>query len=152
MQKEAAVRGREDRPDVLDWFVRIHAGRHALGSNYTVLIYLGEPPASPDDWRSSPNLVGSHAVLKGGFGGGDGEIIEGFVHLNKALAERHILSESEGHIEAYIKDKINWRILKVSVGEAPANTSTQRPRIWWYDLRSMAMEYQQRKLPISRSQ
>ena len=104
----------EDKPDVLDWFVRIRAGRHALGSNYTVLIYLGEPPLSPDDWRSSPNLAGSHTILSGSFGGVDGEITEGFVHLNKLLTERGLLSNTEEEVEAYLKENIEWRVLKVS--------------------------------------
>lgn len=102
----------ENKPDILDWFVRIRTRRKALGVNYTVLIYLGEPPASPDDWRSSPNQVGSHAVLSGGFGGG--EITEGFAHLNKYLDKRGVLSKSEEDIEAHIKENIDWRILKVS--------------------------------------
>lgn len=104
----------EDRPDVLDWFVRIRAGRHGLGSNYTVLIYLGEPPLSPDDWRSSPNLAGSHTILSGGFGGEAGEITEGFVHLNKKLTECGVLPNAEEEVEAYLKENIEWRVLKVS--------------------------------------
>lgn len=109
--------GSKSRPDVLDWFVRIHARRNALGENsgYNVFIYLGEPPSSPDKWRSSPNLVGQHAVLRGGYGGGRNEITEGFVHLNGHLSNRGVLSKPENEIDKFIKERIEWRILRVSV-------------------------------------
>lgn len=106
--------GSKGRPDILDWFVRIRARRNALGENYNVLIYLGEPPSSPDKWRSSPTLVGQHAVLRGGFGGGRNDITEGFVHLNKHLSNRGMLSKTEDEIDSFIKEKIEWRILAVS--------------------------------------
>ncbi|CAK5268986.1 unnamed protein product [Mycena citricolor] len=109
-------------PTMLDWSVRIHVQKYALPSTFCVLIFLGPVPSSPLEWRASPSYVGSHTAFvntssarcanctaqahaDGGF------VIEGFVHLNEALAR--VLSQASFEPEAvvpFLAQELSWRV------------------------------------------
>lgn len=109
-----------ERADMVDWFVRIRSGRFALGGSYTILLFLGEPPASQAEWRTSPNLLGLHAVFVSSRASmcancqsQKDNIDEGFVHITERLESLGLLSQPEEQIETYVRENLRWRIQKV---------------------------------------
>jgi tyrosinase len=108
---------------VHDWAVRIHAKKYELGHSYMVLIFLGEVPADPSQWRSAPSFIGIHVT----FVNTEAEqcancreqaevVAEGFVHLNGAIAKRSNLSSFEPSVVApYLRDNLHWRVQSVRV-------------------------------------
>lgn len=105
-----------------DWTARIRVKKYALQGSFSVLIFLGEVPENPRSWRSSPSFVGAHHA----FVNSAAEqcencrnqadlVIEGFVHLNTAIAQRSGLGSFEpAVVEPYLKRELSWRIQKVN--------------------------------------
>ncbi|KAK0480190.1 photo-regulated tyrosinase [Armillaria novae-zelandiae] len=116
-----------------DWTARIRVKKYTLGGSFSVLIFLGEVPEDPRSWRSSPSFVGAHHA----FVNSAAEqcencrnqadlVIEGFVHLNTAIAQRSGLGSFEpAVVEPYLKRELSWRIQKadrtaVNVPDVPS--------------------------------
>jgi len=112
-----AVVGNEGQTVVHDWTCRIHCKKHELGGSYWVLIFLGEVPHDPSQWRTSPSFVGGHYVFVTSTGNEQVDTVsEGFVHLNKAIASRSGLSSYEPNVVIpYLKDNLEWRVQSVRV-------------------------------------
>ncbi|KAK0223503.1 photo-regulated tyrosinase [Armillaria fumosa] len=104
-----------------DWTARIRVKKYALGGSFSVLIFLGEVPENPRSWRSSPSFVGAHHAFVNSAAGQCENcrnqadlVIEGFVHLNTAIAQRSGLGSFEpAVVEPYLKRELSWRIQKV---------------------------------------
>jgi tyrosinase len=105
----------------LDWFARIRVKKYQFKQSFTVFIFLGPVPNHVAQWRSSPNLAGSHSE----FVNSDPEhcancmenadiITEGFIALDDDLERKGFTNQSEAEIEKYISDNIHWRIQLVS--------------------------------------
>jgi tyrosinase len=106
---------------IYDWAARIHAKKFELRQGYAVLIFLGEVPNDEEHWRTSPSFVGAHCA----FVNSDTDqcancreqeelVVEGFVHLNGAIAKHSGLSSYEpGAITPYLKDNLHWRVQTV---------------------------------------
>jgi tyrosinase len=114
----------KEGPNVLrDWTVRIHFKKYELGGSFAVLIFLGQVPEDPSQWRTAPTFVGSHhafvnSVASRWDNGRDQEDIvnEGFVHLNSAIAERSGLSSFDPSVVIpYLKENLHWRVQAVRV-------------------------------------
>jgi tyrosinase len=111
-----------EAPDVIyDWAARIHAKKFELGHGYAVLIFLGDIPDDPEHWRTSPSFVGAHIAFVNthteqcaNCREQTEHVIEGFVHLNEAIAKQSGLSSFEPNvITPYLKDNLHWRIQAV---------------------------------------
>ena len=112
---------------IYDWAVRIHAKKYELGHGYVVLIFLGDVPEDPSQWRCAPSFVGAHVS----FVNTDAEQcdncreqaeleVEGFVHLNAAIAKRSGLSSYEpSGVAPYLKDNLHWRVQAVCSFQLP---------------------------------
>jgi tyrosinase len=92
---EKAQHGEEGETVVHDWACRIHCKKFELGGSFWVLIFLGQVPDDPSQWRSCPSFVGGHYVFVNSSADqcancrGQADVVsEGFVHLNKAIASR----------------------------------------------------------------
>jgi len=106
---------------IYDWAVRVHAKKYELGHGYVVLIFLGEVPDDPSQWRTCHSFVGAHCA----FVNPDAEqcgncreqaelVVEGFVHLNPIIAKRSGLSSYEPNVVApYLRDNLHWRVQAV---------------------------------------
>ncbi|KAG8960489.1 hypothetical protein FRC00_000213 [Tulasnella sp. 408] len=104
-----------------DWTARVHVSRDAAGCSFAVLIFLGPVPEDPAQWCTSESYVGAHYV----FTNSQAEqcancrdtadaLVEGFVHLNKAIAARSGLNSFDPDVvEPYLKENLAWRVLKV---------------------------------------
>jgi len=102
--------GNEGQSVVHDWTCRICCKKHELGGSYWVLIFLGEVPDDPKQWRTCPSFVGGHYVFVSSVERGD-TVSEGFVHLNNAIASRSGLSSYDPDVVVpYLKDNLEWRI------------------------------------------
>ncbi|KAG9042400.1 hypothetical protein FS837_010910 [Tulasnella sp. UAMH 9824] len=109
-----------------DWTARIHVNKYAAGCSFSVLIFLGPVPEDLAQWCTSESYVGAQHV----FTNSQAEQcencrntaeaqIEGFVHLNNAIAARSGLDSFDPEVvEPYLKENLAWRILKV--GTVPA--------------------------------
>ncbi|KAF8500857.1 photo-regulated tyrosinase [Russula emetica] len=109
----------KEGPKVLnDWTVRIHFKKYELGGSFAVLIFLGQVPDDPSQWRTAPTFVGSHhAFVNSAASQCDNcreqadLVVEGFVHLNSAIAERSGLSSFDPSVVIpYLKANLQWRI------------------------------------------
>jgi len=109
----------EGQTVINDWTCRIHCKKYELSGSYWVLVFLGEVPEDPSKWRTSPNFVGGHYSFVNSAAGHCTNcrdqvdiVIEGFVHLNKAIASRSGLSSYEPSVVTpYLKDNLHWRVL-----------------------------------------
>lgn len=83
-----------------------------------MLIFLGDVPEDHLNWRTSPSLVGSHFAFANSVPGQCSNcseqaeiVIEGFVHLNRAIAKlSDISSYDPSEVVPYLQDKLHWRI------------------------------------------
>jgi tyrosinase len=115
--------GREGSKVLRDWTVRIHFKKYELGGSFAVLIFLGQVPNDPSQWRTAPTFVGSHhAFVNSAASQCDNcreqadLVVEGFVHLNSAIAERSGLSSFDPSVVVpYLTQNLHWRIQAVRV-------------------------------------
>jgi hypothetical protein len=95
-QKPEDGKPRKEASNVLnEWTARISYNKNELGGSCFMLIFLGEVPEDPLQWRKSRSLVGLHyasecAVIQ--YDNRRNQVAGGFVHLNWAIAERSGLS------------------------------------------------------------
>jgi len=106
---------------IYDWAARIHSKKFELGHGYAILIFLGEVPNDEEHWRTCPSFVGAHFA----FVNSSTEqcancreqeelVVEGFVHLNEAIAKHSGLSSYEPSVVApYLKNNLHWRVQSV---------------------------------------
>jgi tyrosinase len=106
---------------IYDWAARVHAKKYELGHGFIVLIFLGEVPDDPCQWRTCPSFIGAHCA----FVNTDAEqcancreqaelVVEGFVHLNGAITKRSGLSSYEPSVVVpYLRDNLHWRVQAV---------------------------------------
>jgi tyrosinase len=106
-----------------DWSARIHAKKYEIGRGYLVLIFLGAVPDDCEQWRTCASFVGAHVSFANASADQCGNcreqaelVIEGFVHLNQAIAKCSGLSSYEPEVVApYLKENLHWRIQSVRV-------------------------------------
>jgi tyrosinase len=124
--------GNEGQVVLHDYTARVHFKKYELGGSFSVLIFLGDVPNDPSQWRKCNAFVGAHhafvnsAASQCGNCKNQADIYsEGFVHLNSAIAKRSGLSSYEAEqVLPYLKDKLHWRIQAagkaVEVGKLPS--------------------------------
>ncbi len=114
----------KEAPNVLyDWTARIHFKKYELGGSFGVLIFLGQVPEDPSQWRTARTFVGAHHAFANSAASQCDNcrqqadvVVEGFVHLNSAIAERSGLSSFDPTVVVpYLKDNLQWRIQAVRV-------------------------------------
>ena len=104
-----------------EWTARIEFKKYELGTSFSVLIFLGQVPQDPQDWRVSQNYVGgTHAFVNSvaafcaNCSNQQDVVQEGFVHLNHAIAKLSGLGSLEPNVvEPYLTDALQWRVQKV---------------------------------------
>jgi tyrosinase len=109
-------------PNVIyDWAARIHSQKFELGQGYAILIFLGEVPADEEHWRTCPSFVGAHCAFVNSATDQCANcreqeelVVEGFVHLNEAIAKYSGLSSYEPSVVTpYLKNNLHWRVQSV---------------------------------------
>ncbi|KAI0770097.1 photo-regulated tyrosinase [Fomes fomentarius] len=106
---------------IWDWTARIHVKKYAVGSSFSVLLFLGEVPENPADWRTSPHYAGAHHAFVNSAPQRCANcrrqqelVIEGFVHLNEAIAAHSGLGTFDPDaVQPYLQENLHWRVLKV---------------------------------------
>ncbi|KAH9969746.1 hypothetical protein BC827DRAFT_1277089 [Russula dissimulans] len=101
-----------------DYSARIHFKKYELGGSFSVLIFLGEVPKDPSQWRKCDSFVGAHYAFVNSAASQCGNCknqadvySEGFVHLNSVIAKRSGLSSYEPEqVLPYLKEKLYWRV------------------------------------------
>jgi len=115
--------GQEDDKALHDWTVRIHFKKNELGGSFAVLIFLGQVPDDPSQWRTAPTLVGSrHALVNSSASQcnncrGQADVgVEGFIHLDPAIARLSNLSSFDPSVVTpYLKENLHWRVQLVRI-------------------------------------
>ncbi|KAH9969687.1 hypothetical protein BC827DRAFT_1120059 [Russula dissimulans] len=115
---ESTEHGKDGPTVIHDYTTRIRFKKHELGGGFAVLIFLGEVPDDPSQWRTSHSFVGLHVAFVSSAASGYGNrsdkadsYSEGFVHLNSAIAKRSGLSSYElSEVLPYLKENLHWRI------------------------------------------
>lgn len=107
-----------------DWTARIEFKKYELHCSFIVLLFLGQVPDDSNDWQVSPNFVGAfHAFVNSSAErcancrAQQDIVVEGFVHLNKAILEKSGLNSLEPSVvEPYLGENLHWRVQKVLFG------------------------------------
>ncbi|KAI0297681.1 tyrosinase [Russula brevipes] len=108
-------------PVIYDWSARIHAKKYEVGHGYLVLIFIGAVPDDHTQWRTCNSFVGAHVS----FANSEADqcdncreqaelVVEGFVHLNEAIARCSGLPSYEPDVVApYLKENLHWRVQSI---------------------------------------
>ena len=114
---------------IYDWAARIHAKKFELGQGYAILIFLGDVPGDEVHWRTYPSFVGAHCAFVNtatdqcaNCREQEELVVEGFVHLNEAIAKHSDLSSYEPSVVApYLKNNLHWRVQAVRSSFLPSS-------------------------------
>ncbi|KAI0318086.1 common central domain of tyrosinase-domain-containing protein [Amylostereum chailletii] len=105
-----------------DWTARIRFKKYQLGGSFSVLIFLGDVPDDPLEWRICSSFVGAYHALANSAAGRCANcrrqrdlVIEGFVHLSPTMAER----SGFGALKAqqalpFLGQHLSWRLQRVN--------------------------------------
>ena len=112
-----------DRGQIWDWTARVEFKKYELGTSFSVFIFLNQVPENPREWRVSPYLVGGHHAFVNSTPSKCANcrnqrniVVEGFVHLSQAIAERSGLGSLEPNVvEPYLTNNLYWRVQKVFI-------------------------------------
>ena len=104
-----------------DWTARVEFKKYELRSSFSVLIFIGEVPENPREWRSSPSYVGGHHAFVNSAASRCSNctnqqdvIVEGFVHLSRAIAQHSGLPSLDPEVVVpYLTHNLHWRVQKV---------------------------------------
>lgn len=105
------------------WQVFLRVKNFALTGTWGIHVFLGELPSATADWLLSDNRVGTVTMLSNTSRENcancvaqaeDGILVTGSVPLNEALEERGVNVRDTAAVVAYLKDKLSWRVVKVS--------------------------------------
>jgi len=113
--------GKEGQVVIHDYTVRIQFKKFELGKSFGVLIFLGDVPDDPLQWRRSDTFVGAHYAFVNSAASqcsncrNQADIYsEGFVHLNSTIAKRSGISSYEPEeVLPYLKENLHWQIQAV---------------------------------------
>ncbi|KAJ6568852.1 hypothetical protein B0H19DRAFT_1373291 [Mycena capillaripes] len=136
-----------------DWTARIQVEKYALNGSFFIVIFLGPVPSDSSEWYTSPSFVGSHFVFAnpqvlGAQAQGDGHcancqhqaaariVVEGFVHLNTALARviadsnENLTSFDPADVVPYLTERLSWRALRadhtpINAAEVPISLDVE---------------------------
>ena len=106
---------------IWEWTARVEFKKYELGASFSVLIFLGQVPENPREWLVSPNYVGGHHAFVNSAAGSCANcsnqqdlVVEGFVHLNYAIAQDSGLGSLEPNVvEPYLTHNLQWRVQNV---------------------------------------
>ena len=109
---------------VFDWTARVEFKKYELGTSFSVLIFLGQVPENPQEWRISHNYVGGHHAFVNSAANSCANcrnqqelVIEGFVHLNQAIVKHSGLGSLDPNVvEPYLTKNLHWKVQKVFFG------------------------------------
>jgi tyrosinase len=115
--------GQEGDKTTYDWTVRIHFKKNELGGSFAVLIFLGQVPDDPSQWRTAPTFVGAHHAFVNSAASQCNNcrdqadsVSEGFVHLSSAIAQRSGLSSFDPSVVSpYLRENLHWRVQLVRI-------------------------------------
>ena len=122
-QPHKKVSATPDRGQIWDWTARVEFKKYELGTSFSVLIFLSQVPENSREWRVSPYFVGGHHAFVNSTPSKCANcsnqrniVVEGFVHLNYAIAQRSELGSLEPNVvEPYLTDNLYWRVQKVFI-------------------------------------
>jgi tyrosinase len=109
-------------PTIYDWSARIHAKKYEAGHGYLVLIFIGAVPDDYTQWRTCNSFVGAHVSFANAEADQCGNcreqaelVVEGFVHLNQAIAKCSpgLPSYEPEVVAPYLKENLHWRVQAV---------------------------------------
>ncbi|KAG9032088.1 hypothetical protein FRB95_001949 [Tulasnella sp. JGI-2019a] len=103
----------------MGWTVIVKSKQYQFANSYSVLIFVGAPPASEHDWRTSPTYAGAFCA----FVNSSPEecsncmehtdlVVEGYVPLTGSLADAGVKSLGSDVVVPYLKENLHWRIQK----------------------------------------
>ena len=110
------------------WFATVSCKKFALDSSYSIILFLGSPPADIKDWYTASNLVAVMPVfvppqVPGTRRPTPNELTTNSEYLlDDALDKAGMYDRSAEILEPYLHEKLTWRILKVYCKPHPATT------------------------------
>jgi len=105
-----------------EWTARVECKQFEISTSYLVAIFIGKVPEDPNEWQVSHNYVGSHYAFVNSAAkecencrNKADVVIEGYVHLNQAIAHHSGLKSLEPTaVIPYLKENLHYRALKVN--------------------------------------
>ncbi|KAH9929640.1 tyrosinase [Amylocystis lapponica] len=111
----------------LEWTAEVHFQKHALQQSFSVLLFVGPVPDDPAQWRTSTSFAGavhafanSTAARCANCRANADVVVEGFVHLDDALAAHPALASRQPDVVVpFLRDQLSWRVYTVRGVEVP---------------------------------
>jgi hypothetical protein len=101
---------------ILEWSASVRCKKFEVDVGFSLFVFLGEVPHDPRLWLFDPAFCGTFDVLGGDVPNKDQAelILNGAIHLNYKILERSGKKSLEPDVVVpYLKDNINWGIVKV---------------------------------------
>ncbi|KAF8901474.1 tyrosinase [Gymnopilus junonius] len=104
-----------------DWTARIEFKKYEVGQSFSVLLFLGVPPEDPKQWNVCSNFAGTYVAFVNSMAeqcancvNNAEVVVEGYVHLNNAIAKHSRLDSLDPEVvEPYLTKALHWRVQKV---------------------------------------
>ncbi|PPQ85895.1 hypothetical protein CVT25_015834 [Psilocybe cyanescens] len=101
-----------------DWTARIECKKYELGTSFSILVFLGTVPEDPEQWLVDPHFVGAHHAFVNSKAGECANcrnqsdiVIEGFVHLNRAIVKHSGLNSLHPDVVVpYLTKELHYRV------------------------------------------
>jgi tyrosinase len=107
---------------LLDWFAHLRVPIKSIRESFTCYFFAGPAPQNPRNWYGADNLIGTYAKFAGSDPAqcancrsliADGIESHAVVTLSPALKVAQKYGQSETQIEQYLRDKLEWRLLRI---------------------------------------
>ena len=139
MVVERDIKDLEHNGKYLEWITNLKVQKHALGTTFTVHVFLGDfDTENAASWLSAPNKVGTFAVLGDSAETGCGKCkkdqeselqITSQIPLTLALVERYLVHQLDSlrpeSVVPYLQKNLHWRATLVR--DSDSNFSPRLP-------------------------
>ncbi|KAF3923215.1 Tyrosinase [Dactylellina cionopaga] len=96
---------------VLEWNVNVVIDQAEISGSFSVVMFLGTPPSSVDDWQTSDENVGDLTVLGNPGMAKKSKIVSATIPLTPALTKRNMANLSQNDTDAYLKKTLVWSVM-----------------------------------------
>jgi tyrosinase len=111
-----------------EWFVETSVNRWALGTTFTIFVFLGDLPKDPKDYALASNLAGISTALASNqpIGSMPVALTYGEIALRQSLDKAGVASED---IASYLTNNLQWNVVLAN-GTVIPNDQIDTLNVW----------------------
>lgn len=107
------------------WALNVRVNKFAIAKSFSFYAFVGAPSATPADWATDPNLVGTYPVLRPATAVNDNLTIFGALPLTRAMLAAVDAGQLDGlevaQATSFLKKNLTWRIMDTTGAEIPVS-------------------------------